>query len=277
MLRSVLIGLDGSAYGHAAIALALRWARRKNVLLAGLGIIDEPAIRGGEAVPLGASEYKHKTEESRLADARRRVEELLESFSQQCAQTDVPFRAMENVGLPWEQIILEAQRYDLVLLGQQTYFHFETQEGPGDTLHKVLKHSPRAVVTVPETLREGSSVLVAYDGSVQAARAIQAFQALELHGTEEVHVLSVHSDQSGATHCADRAVEFLRLHDINAQPLPVASSESPASVILDRADRLSASLLVMGAYGQPTWRESLLGSVTRSVLKESAVPLFLFH
>jgi nucleotide-binding universal stress UspA family protein len=33
-----------------------------------------------------------------------------------------------------EQIVLEAQRYDLVLLGQQTYFHFETQEGPGDTL-----------------------------------------------------------------------------------------------------------------------------------------------
>ena len=43
------------------------------------------------------------------------------------------------------------------------------------------------------------------------------------------------------------------------------------------ARRLKAGLLVMGAYGQPVLREFFLGSVTRTILEESPVPLFLYH
>jgi nucleotide-binding universal stress UspA family protein len=277
MLRSVLIGLDGSAHSRAAIELALRWARRQSMLLAGIGIIDEPAIRSGEAVPLGGTAYKKLTEASRLEAARQRVKELLDGFSEQCARADVSFRAIEDVGRPHEQIILEAERYDLVMLGQRTYFHFETREGAGDTLQRVLKCTPRPVVTVPEKLRDGSTVVVAYDGSVQAARTLQAFQAMELCANEEVHVVSVHAEPLEASRCANRAVEFLGLHDVTAHTVPVVSSKPAADAILEQANRLNASLLVMGAFGQPSIREALLGSVTRSILKDSIVPLFLFH
>ena len=51
----------------------------------------------------------------------------------------------------------------------------------------------------------------------------------------------------------------------------------PAEVILEQVRRLKAGLLVMGAYGQPALREFFLGSVTRKVLEESPVPLFLYH
>ena len=51
----------------------------------------------------------------------------------------------------------------------------------------------------------------------------------------------------------------------------------PAEVILGKIRYLEASLLVMGAYGQPVLREFFLGSVTRTVLKESPVPVFCSH
>ena len=36
---------------------------------------------------------------------------------------------LEDVGMPHEQIELQAQRYDLILMGQeQTRFHFETRK-----------------------------------------------------------------------------------------------------------------------------------------------------
>ena len=44
-----------------------------------------------------------------------------------------------------------------------------------------------------------------------------------------------------------------------------------------RASRLGAGLLVMGAYGQPSLREFIVGSVTRTILRESPVPVFLFY
>lgn len=44
MLRSILIGLDGSEDGGSARELALRWARQWDALLIGVTVVDEPGI-----------------------------------------------------------------------------------------------------------------------------------------------------------------------------------------------------------------------------------------
>jgi nucleotide-binding universal stress UspA family protein len=277
MLKSILVGLDGSAYSANAMELGIQWGQRCGAILVGLGVIDEPTIRGPEPVPLGGAYYKGQRDDVRLHQARVQVEQFLERFALRSSEAGVPFKLLENLGLPWEQILVEAQRYDLILLGQRTYFHFETQRSPCETLHKVLKNSPRPVVTAPEKLSGGSAVLVAYDGSLQAARALGAFQASGLHEGQHLHIVSVADDHLEAARHADRAAEFLRFHEIDAQVHPMSSSAPPAELILDQARRLDAGLLVMGPYGQPTLREFFLGSVTRTILKESQVPLFLYH
>jgi nucleotide-binding universal stress UspA family protein len=276
MLKSILIGLDGSAYSTSAIELGIRWAQRFDALLVGLGVIDEPAIRASEAVPLGGLYFKEHRDDVRMREARVKVEQFLERFALRCAEAGVPAKLLEDLGLPWEQILVEAQRYDLILLGQQTYFHFETQQAACDTLHRVLKNSPRPVVTVPEKLAGGSTVLIAYDGSLQAARVLQAFQASGLHEGKDIHIISVADDHVEAARHAGRAAEFLGFHGIKAAVHPL-SSGPPAEVILEQARQQDAGLLVLGAYGQPTLREFLLGSVTRSILKEARTPLFLYH
>ena len=73
------------------------------------------------------------------------------------------------------------------------------------------------------------------------------------------------------------ASKFLSDHQIESVPHAFTSSASPAEVILEQVRRLNAGLLVMGAYGQPVLREFFLGSVTRTVLEKSPVPLFLYH
>jgi nucleotide-binding universal stress UspA family protein len=44
MLRSILIGLDGSEYSQVATSLGIRWAKKYGCNLAGMGVVDEPAI-----------------------------------------------------------------------------------------------------------------------------------------------------------------------------------------------------------------------------------------
>jgi nucleotide-binding universal stress UspA family protein len=277
MLKTILVGLDGSPYSQAAAELARAWARQFEARLVGLGIIDEPGIRGAEPVPLGASFYRREEEEARLAAARRKVEHFLAEFERGCAQAGAACQLLTVTGRPYEQILLEAQRCDLIVLGQQTYFHFETQERACDTLQSVLKSAPRPVVTVPDRLRAGSTTLVAYDGSLQAARALQVFTALGLAGSSPIEVLSVAARRDSAERSCALAVDYLGAHRISAQPHPLASERDPGALILKSARRRGARLVVMGAYGQPTLREFVLGSVTRTVLKETTVPLFLYH
>jgi nucleotide-binding universal stress UspA family protein len=277
MLRSVLVGVDGSEYSTAAVELGIQWAQRSGAVLVGLGIIDAPTISKPEPVPLGGSAYKVHHDASLLTDATHKVEQFLEHCARRCAEANVACQLLQDIGLPAEQILLEAQRYDLILLGQHTFFHFETQRQPDDTLRVVLKQSPRPVVAVPAALPEGRTIVVAYDGSLHAARALHMLQVLGLEGSQEVHVVCVDPDQEHADRCVERAVAFLHSHHIVAQAHARVTEAAPAHVLLEYVHQVQASLLVMGAYGRSTIREFFGGSVTRTMLRESPVPLFLYH
>jgi nucleotide-binding universal stress UspA family protein len=140
-----------------------------------------------------------------------------------------------------------------------------------------MQDSPRPVVTVPKSRTRGDSVVIAYDGSLQAARALYAFEASGLGEWQNVHVVTVSSNFKEAARHAGRAVEFLHLHGIKATSHPLETSVATSQAILRKVQHLNAGLLVMGAYGQPVLREFFLGSVTRELLKESPVPVFCYH
>lgn len=275
MIKSILVGLDGSAYSDVAVAMGLGWAKRSDALLVGIGIIDAPGILEAEPVPLGAGAYKKQRDEAVLGDARRKVAQFLERFALRCAAEGVACKVLEEVGTPWEQVVREAQRYDLVLLGRRTYFEHDPSDGIDATLAEVVRHAPRPVVTAPETPPSGRGVLVAYDGSLPAARAVQQFQALGLDEGEEVLVLTVGEQFTPAAECAGRAVDYLTLHGIKAKAMPLDTTDAPAAVILEQVRRLDPQLLVMGAHGRPAWREVLFGSTTRRLLRTSPVPVLV--
>ena len=138
-------------------------------------------------------------------------------------------------------------------------------------------HAPRPVVVVPETVGAGEAVVIAYDGSLQASRALYAFEASGLGRGRDVHVVSIGSEHSLASAQADRVVEFLAYHEIKAVPTVITSADAPAATLLDRARVFGAGLIVMGVYGQPILREFFVGSTTRTMLKETPVPLFVSH
>ena len=277
MLRSILVGLDGSAYSAAAVELGIRWAQHTGAVLVALGIIDAPTICKPQPVPLGASAYKVHHDATLLEDARHKVEQLLQDCVQRCTEAGVTCRILQDTGLPSEHILLEAQQYDLIMLGQHTFFHFETQDTPDDTLAVVVKQSPCPVVAVPETLPEGRAVLIAYDGSPHATRALHMFQALGLASAYDVHVVCVDAHQEKAHLCVEHAVTFLQWHNVVAQAHALATSESPAHALLQYVHQVQAGLLVMGSSSRSPLREFFGGSVTRTMLRDSPVPLFLYH
>jgi nucleotide-binding universal stress UspA family protein len=58
-------------------------------------------------------------------------------------------------------------------------------------------------------------------------------------------------------------------------PHPIESAEAPATVLLEQVVRLGAGLIVTGAHGEPALPEVFLESGSRTVLKESRLPVFL--
>jgi nucleotide-binding universal stress UspA family protein len=283
MLASILIGLDHSRHCAALLEPAIRWARRSGATLVGLTIVDEPGVRAIEpAWPVGGKPgvdpIYYLGYEDRLAQLERKATQLLEGFSARCKEAGVAHVEMKEVGAPHELFERHAQCSDLVMLARGSHFSFTSRDNEGDdTLNRVLKNAPRPLVVVPGMSHPDGPAVIAYDGSFQAARALAAFEATGLGESGQVHLVSVAPSAALATRQLERARQFLHYHKIEAVPVALGSTADPAAVILEQVKKLGAGMLVMGAYGQPTLREFFVGSVTRTLLAESTVPLFLSH
>jgi nucleotide-binding universal stress UspA family protein len=275
VIRRALVAMDGSAHGQAAATLAIDWARRFDAELVGLGVLDEPSITSPEPVSFGGTAFKRHRDEVRLADEHRRVLELLGEFQRRCAAERVRCSVQEDIGAPHEQIVAEASGVDVVILGRETHFQFETQEQPDATLGKVLRESPRPVVVVPRESAAGEGTLVAYGSGREVARTLQTFALLGLAGDEPVCLLAGDGDVARAEARLAPAAKFLTAHGVRVTLRPVGSDAAPAALILDEVRRRRPRLLVMGAQGHHPVRDLFFTSVTRSVLRDAPVPVFV--
>src|SRR5689334_4919387 len=121
MLRSILVALDESPWSEAATTLGLEWAKRFGAGLVGLGIVDTSSIMGAEFVSIGATEFKRRRDEARVADADKRVTDMLDRFRDRCSSAGIPAGSIKDTGDSAECILRNAHRCDLILLGRETY------------------------------------------------------------------------------------------------------------------------------------------------------------
>lgn len=145
----------------------------------------------------------------------------------------------------------------------------------------MLFDSGRPVIVVP---RKGGKIpprriAIAWDGSARAARATSdamPFQA----GADAVIAVTVtgEKDLSRMAPGADVAM-YLAKHgvvDCKLATLAAAQGDVAARLRLFVLEE-NIDMIVMGAFVHTRFREALLGGVTRSLLDDATVPLFLAH
>jgi nucleotide-binding universal stress UspA family protein len=124
-------------------------------------------------------------------------------------------------------------------------------------------------------------VLVAWDGSHEAARAVHDALPLLVRAERGVSLVVVDPERlagrTGDQPGADMAAHLAR-HGVRVEVATIPGAGlSVADVLLDRATDESADLIVMGGYGHARLREVVLGGTTRKILKQMTVPVLFSH
>ncbi len=276
MLKSLLVLLNDARGAYQASDLARHWAGSHEALCVGLSILDVEGLVGKEPVSMAGMSAKEQQDEKILEDARTRLGRVRDRFRSLCTQANVASQLLDEEGKPADVIAREAQRCDLVLVDCP-----QSRPALGglttDQLVGVVKHCPRPLVVVPDRPASETDVVIAYDGSLQAARTVQAFAQSGLAADRQVRVVGIAEQYVTATRRVDRAVDFLNRHHIAAKADPITSDDDPGSVLLNHMALYPTGLLVMGTFGQNFLREVLFGSVTRRMLEHCPVPIFLYH
>ena len=287
MIRSALLALDATEASTMAQAKAIDFCQYVGprsdgsqcpIHLTGVAVVDRPAIERREAAPIGGGAFKVDRDETRLKDAQEKVARILDDFEARCREAGVPCSAIRSVGHPYEQIERAACQHDVVLIGRDTNFHFETREQSDDTVMRLVRDHPRPIIITPKRDLGGRSVVIAYDGSLQASRALHVWILLGLLKKEtEVHLISVNRDEAEARRLCDEAAALLSHHDISATTHPIASGDKVVSVLNRHFADLAPRMIVMGAFGTGGLRARFFGSTTLAMIKDCPYPLFLYQ
>lgn len=246
--KHLVVHLDGGARTAERLELALCLAGRLGARLTGL------FAEGGD-VGVGKGRAPDP------ADWRGSLERAREAFEARVkgAHVEGGFWRVSPGELEVGGVAARYCRYaDLAVVGQHDP---EAPRVPHDFPELVIVESGRPVLVVPYVGHYpdvGRRVLVAWDGSREAARALNDALPLMV-GAEEVQVAELHGPEGARPDDPDgpSVIRHLAAHGITAEREPVLverkarEATEALDAVLNLASDLGADLVVMGARGRP--------------------------
>jgi nucleotide-binding universal stress UspA family protein len=176
---------------------------------------------------------------------------------------------------------LQSRYCDLVVIGQ-TDPQERSPDARPDFPQYVVMNSVGPLLIAP---RVGhfeyidNRILIAWDGSKEAARAVRnALPLLRRAGAIDVVVFNLTDLHGlfGAQPGSDIAL-YLARHGINVEVTHQTTNQEIGAALLKFATDLHDDLIVMGGYSHSPFREMMLGGVTTTVLRTMTIPVLMSH
>ncbi|MGE0667810.1 MAG: universal stress protein [Sphingomonadales bacterium] len=272
-IRNILFhafeGDGGKAVEDAAFALA----QAHGASLTALSVVDNMPIPS-YVVPYMPSNLA----ESYVDESRAAARQLEARVKAREADTGIRVEWRYREGDVRALFAQHAHYTDMVMVGQGT--GDDVPIGPAANLPgDLVLTAGRPVLVVPfrgAPSGIGRRVIIGWNASKEAARALNDALPI-LEKADAVKVLTVGEDDGRHLPGADIALHLAR-HGVKAEADHVHDSDGPAAAtLMFEARDFAADLLVCGAWGHSRVIETVLGGVTRDLLRSMELPLLLSH
>ncbi|HIF59623.1 MAG TPA: universal stress protein [Rhodospirillales bacterium] len=254
-LKDILVHVDASKAGENRVNAAAELAAKQEANLIGLFV---------------ERKRKYTKEESEKAEVM---------FIDHADRANVFYEWRSVEGHPGEIIRTHAKYCDLLVLGQSDS---EIDLDMGDYPDGIILSAGRPVLVIPRVGKVtsiGERVMIGWDGSAQASRAVHDALPL-MKNAEMVNVISINPNTTGdhgEEPCADICRHLAR-HGIKVEAQSMNVDDiGIADMLLSRASDKGIDLFVVGAYGHARWRELILGGVTAHMLEHMTRPVLMTH
>jgi nucleotide-binding universal stress UspA family protein len=279
-IRRILLPIDPSVFAEAATDTACLIAKAHRAQITAVAVLDSDEIRAS-LIPAIGPYYPMMVEEvqKKIRHADHTLRECLARCAATCHAAGVEHRETEYEGIPAEKLLGSAIFYDLIVTGLETSFHFETRGTRSESLHHLLDRTATPVLAVPATgLAKIERVLVAFDGSAPAARALHDFMALATTFKPEIVLVSAGLPRERSDFLLGNAELLLRAHGF--ERIVRHAAEAPIADVIDTllsAEGGGADLVVLGIHSGSLIKKLFVGSFTKKLIEQGDIPLFLSH
>ncbi len=283
MIRSILLPLADGPLWSSAKDCAFWLARKEGSSIHALAVID---VKAFEIPVLGTPDGfmpsvvtpAFEESQSYLDEMSASAKDRLDKFASECAARGILCSADTRTGIPGDLVAREAVAHDIVVMARVGYSRVSSpQEKVDPVVSQALRGSIRPVLVAGRAFHEGAEVhriLMAFDGSVHASRALLAAAELGARSGVITTLLTVAPSEDLGMDTLVPAEMFLCHHGVVPEKKVVIGSKA-SEVICELADAARADVLIMGAYGRSPMREMLFGSTTEKVLSHCAATVLL--
>lgn len=276
MIKSILVGIDGSEHARTALRYATWLATRLDAHVIGLHVIDIVAIEGSFvhdiSGSLGFEPYLDFTSKMREA-LDERGEVLLRDFEATCRDAGVRCDKVMQTGIVPGEICDRAREADLVVIGHRGVNRRFTTGLLGGVAESVTRQCTKPVLVTPLEFAEIRSPMLAYDGSEHASAAMHAAADLCTKLSLPLSVITVSRDADEGKDILAEANRYLASYSIEVKTA-VVDGHAAERIPQELRDR-GHDLLFMGSHGHGRIIELVLGSTTEYVLRNAHCPVFL--
>jgi nucleotide-binding universal stress UspA family protein len=267
-IRRVLVALDPSPHGRAALVEAIALAEREAAEIVGLFVEDEDLLRFAglpfarefgvcdpRGRPLGLPEMERRLRAQGIA--------MRTEMEHAAARRRISCRFQVTRGRVATEVVTAGEQADVIFVGRTSEEARATRLG--STARAVISRSRRTVFCVCHRPVSGRAVVAAYDGSEASGRALRTAADLAGPGPDGVVILVAAGADADtlsrdALDVLGEIGKFARLVRIDAPTF---------EALLDTAARLDARAVVIGegACGiSPAGAESLADALDRPVV-----------
>ncbi len=276
MIKKLLVGIDTSEHSRNAQAYAFHIAHRLNASVIGLHVVDIVSIEGSFfhdiSGSLGLEPYLDFSSRMReVLTARGR--QVLDEFTAAAGRENVPVETVLDMGIVANQICERARSADLVMIGHRGVNERFSSGLLGSTAEAVARKCPRPLFISPMKFREIQRIVLAYDGSERASRAMRAAAEFASSLSIPIAIVTVARDPRIGERTLEDARKYFEPYTLQTE-FKLLSGHANEEIVRFIKD-YDADLLFIGAYGHSRIIEMVLGSTTEYVLRNTPCPVFL--
>ena len=272
----LVVAQDGSPTARSASTLAIQIAQHHRLSIRGVYVIDATLILdtySSYQAELGNAAYAASRPE--LSDRfQEHGEATLLWLESQCRAAGVAVTSTIEFGGVPEVILRQAAQATRLALGRRGHSHAAAFDSLGQHFQTIAHHVRHPVLVGGEESRSVQRILLAYNGSEQAQRALAWAALLQRALSAEVVVVTIDEDLPPNRERVKEMEARLALNGLVNYQF-VSRSGQPSAEIVATATNNKTDLIVMGGYRHGAFLEWLIGSTVNQVLRYTPVPVLV--
>ncbi|XWN31674.1 MAG: universal stress protein [Devosia sp.] len=281
MTAKLIALVDGSIYSRSVCDHAAWIAERTGLSVELMHVLGrretghDGDLSGSIALGARSALLKELSEldEQRSKLVVQRGRAILEDAKEILDEKNVPTTVHLRYGDLIEAIGEKADEAELILIGKRGEAADFAKGHLGSNLDRVMRETSKPLFIASRAFRPVERVLIAYDASPSAMRAVDYVARSSLHHGLAITIVTVGSDTPAAKKGLEDARAMLGAAGIDAATERL--SGQPEEVLSRLVEETPFDHVVMGASGHTRLRKLFVGSTSLELVRGCKVPILL--